>query len=82
MAAGIQPIRTTSGPCYDPLMAQPRVYSTPAIVLRQRKLGDADKILTLRAREEHAVESPVGDRAPVDDRDATRPLAPQGRGLG
>ncbi len=28
-------------------MAQPRVYSTPAIVLRQRKLGDADKILTL-----------------------------------
>ncbi len=26
---------------------QPRVYSTPAIVLRQRKLGDADKILTL-----------------------------------
>ncbi len=29
-------------------MAQPpRVYSTPAVVLRQRKLGDADKILTL-----------------------------------
>jgi DNA repair protein RecO (recombination protein O) len=28
-------------------MAQPRVYSTPAIVLRQRRLGDADKILTL-----------------------------------
>jgi DNA repair protein RecO (recombination protein O) len=26
---------------------RPRVYSTPAIVLRQRKLGDADKILTL-----------------------------------
>ena len=25
----------------------PRVYSTPAIVLRQRRLGDADKILTL-----------------------------------
>jgi DNA repair protein RecO (recombination protein O) len=25
----------------------PRVYTTPAIVLRQRKLGDADKILTL-----------------------------------
>ena len=25
----------------------PKVYSTPAIVLRQRKLGDADKILTL-----------------------------------
>jgi len=25
----------------------PRVYSTPAIVLRQRKLGDADKIVTL-----------------------------------
>lgn len=25
----------------------PRVYSTPAIVLRQRKLGEADKILTL-----------------------------------
>src|SRR3974377_1136157 len=35
------------GACYDPRMAQPRVYSTPAIVLRQRKLGDADKILTL-----------------------------------
>lgn len=28
-------------------MQSPRVYSTPAIVLRQRKLGDADKILTL-----------------------------------
>ncbi|HYM16814.1 MAG TPA: DNA repair protein RecO [Dehalococcoidia bacterium] len=28
-------------------MPQPRVYATPAIVLRQRKLGDADKILTL-----------------------------------
>ena len=28
-------------------MPRPRVYSTPAIVLRQRKLGDADKILTL-----------------------------------
>jgi len=28
-------------------MPPPRVYSTPAIVLRQRKLGDADKILTL-----------------------------------
>jgi DNA repair protein RecO (recombination protein O) len=27
----------------------PRVYTTPAIVLRQRKLGDADKILTLYA---------------------------------
>lgn len=25
----------------------PRVYATPAIVLRQRRLGDADKILTL-----------------------------------
>jgi len=25
----------------------PRVYKTPAVVLRQRKLGDADKILTL-----------------------------------
>ena len=25
----------------------PRLYTTPAIVLRQRKLGDADKILTL-----------------------------------
>jgi DNA repair protein RecO (recombination protein O) len=25
----------------------PRVYKTPALVLRQRKLGDADKILTL-----------------------------------
>jgi DNA repair protein RecO (recombination protein O) len=25
----------------------PRVYQTPAIVLRQRKLGDADKIITL-----------------------------------
>ncbi len=30
-------------------MPRPRVYSTPAIVLRQRKLGDADKILTLYA---------------------------------
>jgi DNA repair protein RecO (recombination protein O) len=28
-------------------MPRPRVFSTPAIVLRQRKLGDADKILTL-----------------------------------
>ena len=28
-------------------MPRPRVYSTPAIVLRQRKLGEADKILTL-----------------------------------
>ncbi len=28
-------------------MPRPRVYSTPAIVLRQRKLGDADKIVTL-----------------------------------
>lgn len=28
-------------------MPRPRVYSTPAIVLRQRKLGDADKILVL-----------------------------------
>jgi DNA repair protein RecO (recombination protein O) len=28
-------------------MPRPRVYSTPAIVLRQRKLGDADKIITL-----------------------------------
>ncbi len=28
-------------------MPQPRVYKTPAIVLRQRKLGDADKIVTL-----------------------------------
>jgi DNA repair protein RecO (recombination protein O) len=28
-------------------MPQPRVYKTAAIVLRQRKLGDADKILTL-----------------------------------
>ena len=27
--------------------AAPRVYKTPAIVLRQRKLGDTDKILTL-----------------------------------
>jgi DNA repair protein RecO (recombination protein O) len=26
---------------------RPRVYATPAIVLRQRKLGDADKIITL-----------------------------------
>ena len=25
----------------------PRVYKTPAIVLRQRKLGEADKIVTL-----------------------------------
>jgi|CXWL01.1.fsa_nt_gi DNA repair protein RecO (recombination protein O) len=28
-------------------MPRPRVYTTPAIVLRQRKLGDADKIITL-----------------------------------
>jgi DNA repair protein RecO (recombination protein O) len=28
-------------------MPRPRVFATPAIVLRQRKLGDADKILTL-----------------------------------
>lgn len=28
-------------------MQPPRVYKTPAIVLRQRRLGDADKILTL-----------------------------------
>jgi DNA repair protein RecO (recombination protein O) len=28
-------------------MSPPRVYTTPAIVLRQRKLGDADKIVTL-----------------------------------
>ena len=28
-------------------MPRPRVYATPAIVLRQRKLGDADKIVTL-----------------------------------
>lgn len=28
-------------------MQPPRVYKTPAIVLRQRKLGDGDKILTL-----------------------------------
>jgi DNA repair protein RecO (recombination protein O) len=28
-------------------MKVPRVYETPAIVLRQRKLGDADKIITL-----------------------------------
>lgn len=28
-------------------MPRPRVYNTPAIVLRQRKLGDADKIITL-----------------------------------
>jgi DNA repair protein RecO (recombination protein O) len=33
---------------YDRFMPQPpRVYETPAIVLRQRKLGDTDKILTL-----------------------------------
>src|ERR1700674_3383844 len=33
---------------YTVRMSQvPRVYMTPAIVLRQRKLGDADKILTL-----------------------------------
>jgi DNA repair protein RecO (recombination protein O) len=29
----------------------PRVYKTPAIVLRQRKLGDADKIITLYSAE-------------------------------
>ncbi|HWQ28426.1 MAG TPA: DNA repair protein RecO [Dehalococcoidia bacterium] len=28
-------------------MPRPRVYKTPAIVLRQRKLGDTDKIVTL-----------------------------------
>jgi DNA repair protein RecO (recombination protein O) len=28
-------------------MPRPRVYATPAVVLRQRKLGDADKIITL-----------------------------------
>ena len=28
-------------------MPRPRVYATPAIVLRQRKLGEADKIVTL-----------------------------------
>lgn len=28
-------------------MPRPRVYKTPAIVLRQRKLGEADKIVTL-----------------------------------
>lgn len=28
-------------------MPRPRVYKTPGIVLRQRKLGDADKIVTL-----------------------------------
>jgi DNA repair protein RecO (recombination protein O) len=28
-------------------MPRPRTYSTPAIVLRQRKIGDADKVLTL-----------------------------------
>ena len=28
-------------------MPRPRVYNSPAIVLRQRKLGDADKIITL-----------------------------------
>jgi DNA repair protein RecO (recombination protein O) len=33
--------------CYDPHVPQPRVYKTVALVLRQRKLGDADKILTL-----------------------------------
>ena len=33
--------------CYDLRMPQPRVYKTVALVLRQRKLGDADKILTL-----------------------------------
>ena len=31
-------------PLRIPLPAAPRVYSTPAIVLRQRKLGEADKI--------------------------------------
>ena len=28
-------------------MATPRLYKTEAIVLRQRKLGEADRILTL-----------------------------------
>src|SRR5262245_38000095 len=38
---------TPSATSYTALMPRPRVYATPAIVLRQRKLGDADKILTL-----------------------------------
>ena len=53
-AACVQPHLTpgrwgnvTGAACYDHRMPQPRVYSTPAIVLRQRRLGDADKILTL-----------------------------------
>lgn len=34
-------------PRYTALVPRPRITVTPAIVLRQRKLGDADKILTL-----------------------------------
>ncbi len=35
----------------------PRVYKTPAIVLRQRKLGDADKIITLYSAEFGKIEA-------------------------
>jgi DNA repair protein RecO (recombination protein O) len=37
----------------------PRVYSTPAIVLRQRKLGDADKILTLFSASDGKIDAVV-----------------------
>lgn len=35
----------------------PRVYKTPAIVLRQRKLGDTDKIITLYSAEHGKLEA-------------------------
>lgn len=43
------PARSNIDKTYDGLNVPrpPRVYKTPAIVLRQRKLGDADKIITL-----------------------------------
>jgi DNA repair protein RecO (recombination protein O) len=40
-------------------MPRPRVYSTPAIVLRQRRLGDADKILTLYSASKGKLEAVV-----------------------
>ena len=43
--------------CYDPCMPGiPRVYKVTAIVLRQRRLGDADKILTVYSAERGKVE--------------------------
>jgi DNA repair protein RecO (recombination protein O) len=35
----------------------PRVYKTPAIVLRQRRLGDADKIITLYSAEHGKIDA-------------------------